>query len=290
MKQSIFLGAITWLAAAGCGSLLGQTLVDLRTQSKTVDFRTAQSTKPVKSGTTLPPTCVEAEMFFLTSAAAGMNLYACPSANTWVLESGGGNGIPGGSDTQCQFNDAGVFGGHSGCTYNKATKVLTATGGFQSGDGTKSSGISLPELAVNGSNNFAIYGADSQSENGCIILSGSPSTSGDVLAYTGTTASTTESVPRVCKVMQWVAQSVGITATASIDFAAIGNGACGVNVFAAVGATTGARIASGYPADLASGLIGRMVVSAADTISVQLCNFSGASVDPDPGTYSVTLF
>jgi hypothetical protein len=90
--------------------------------------------------------------------------------------------------------------------------------------------------------------------------------------------------------MQWVAQSVGITATASIDFAAIGNGTCGANVFTATGAATGARIASGYPGDLASGLIGRMVVSATNTVSVQLCNFSGSSVDPGPGNYSVTIF
>lgn len=38
----------------------------------------------------------------------------------------GGGGTPGGSDTQVQFNDAGVFGGDAGLTYNKTTDLLTA--------------------------------------------------------------------------------------------------------------------------------------------------------------------
>jgi len=38
---------------------------------------------------------------------------------------GGGGGTPGGSTTQVQFNDGGVFGGDSGLTYNKTTNTLT---------------------------------------------------------------------------------------------------------------------------------------------------------------------
>jgi len=43
----------------------------------------------------------------------------------WVDQSGGG-GSPGGSDTQVQFNDGGVFGGDAGLTFNKTTDALTA--------------------------------------------------------------------------------------------------------------------------------------------------------------------
>ncbi len=42
----------------------------------------------------------------------------------------GGSTVPGGSNTQVQFNDSGAFGGDAGLTYNKATDVLTAVGGF----------------------------------------------------------------------------------------------------------------------------------------------------------------
>ena len=41
----------------------GQTLVDLRTQTKDVDFSGANTTKPFKSGTLLPGTCGVGEAF-----------------------------------------------------------------------------------------------------------------------------------------------------------------------------------------------------------------------------------
>lgn len=45
---------------------------------------------------------------------------------TWSAGTGGGgNGSPGGANTQIQFNDAGVFGGDSGFTYDKSTNTLT---------------------------------------------------------------------------------------------------------------------------------------------------------------------
>ena len=39
-----------------------------------------------------------------------------------------GNINPGGSNTQVQFNDSGVFGGNANLTYNKTTGVLTVNG------------------------------------------------------------------------------------------------------------------------------------------------------------------
>lgn len=55
--------------------------------------------------------------YFLQTDGAG-NL-------TWAAGGGGGgNGNPGGANTQIQFNDAGVFGGDAGFTYNKVTNTL----------------------------------------------------------------------------------------------------------------------------------------------------------------------
>ena len=67
----------------------GQTQVDLRTQSKSVDFTSASSTKPFAAGPALPATCAVGQMFFLTSAATGQNVYGCSVANSWTLQSGG---------------------------------------------------------------------------------------------------------------------------------------------------------------------------------------------------------
>ena len=70
----------------------GQTMVDVRTQTKNVDFSGAASTIPAKSGTTVPTSCKVGEMFFNTSNAPGQNLYLCAPANSWTLLVGGGGG------------------------------------------------------------------------------------------------------------------------------------------------------------------------------------------------------
>jgi hypothetical protein len=62
---------------------VAQTTLDLPSQTRRVDFTQAASTRPVKAGTTLPSTCVQGDLYFLTGATAGQNLYACASANTW---------------------------------------------------------------------------------------------------------------------------------------------------------------------------------------------------------------
>jgi hypothetical protein len=44
---------------------------------------------------------------------------------TWTAQSGGsGNGSPGGANTQVQYNDAGVFGGDAGFTYDASTDTM----------------------------------------------------------------------------------------------------------------------------------------------------------------------
>lgn len=83
--------AIFVLAFFAC-MVRGQTRVDLRTQSKSVDFTAANMTKPFKSGTVLPGACTVGEAFFKTDAPAGTNLYACTSLNSWTLETGGTTG------------------------------------------------------------------------------------------------------------------------------------------------------------------------------------------------------
>ncbi len=81
---------LLWLVAlAGLPVLEGQTQVDLRTQSKSIDFTAAPTTKPVKTGTALPATCSQGALFFETTAPAGANLFGCTATNTWSLQTGG---------------------------------------------------------------------------------------------------------------------------------------------------------------------------------------------------------
>ncbi len=81
MKPALLCALLVFSSAA-------QTLVDLRTQSKSVDFSSAASTKPFQSGTVLPANCTTGQMFFNTSAAPGANVFGCSATNTWILQSG----------------------------------------------------------------------------------------------------------------------------------------------------------------------------------------------------------
>ncbi len=86
------LPSFAMVAALGGAALHGQTLIDLKTQSKSVDFSGASATKPFKTGTVLPASCGVGELFFQVGAAGGKNSYGCTAANTWTLQSGGGSG------------------------------------------------------------------------------------------------------------------------------------------------------------------------------------------------------
>jgi hypothetical protein len=84
-----FLTALIWIVVWAEIPLSAQTLINLQTQSKSVNFKSAPFTSPMKTGGALPAACTQGEMFFLTTAAAGANLYGCPSTNGWAAQSGG---------------------------------------------------------------------------------------------------------------------------------------------------------------------------------------------------------
>ncbi len=79
---------LSWLTLP----LAAQTQVDLRTQAKNVNFQAAPYTMPLQSGASLPSTCTQSSLFFLTTAAAGANIYGCVAPNTWAVQGGGGSG------------------------------------------------------------------------------------------------------------------------------------------------------------------------------------------------------
>lgn len=78
-----------------CAILPAQTLVNGgRTVTGVWDASGAASTKPLKTGPALPANCMAGEMFFLTSASAGQNVYVCAAANSWA-RSGASAGLTG---------------------------------------------------------------------------------------------------------------------------------------------------------------------------------------------------
>jgi hypothetical protein len=72
MPKMFWMALVVWSAAA-------QTQIDLGTQARNL---------PMKSGASLPGTCTIGQIFFLTSAPAGANLYGCSAANSWAALGG----------------------------------------------------------------------------------------------------------------------------------------------------------------------------------------------------------
>jgi hypothetical protein len=81
-----------------------------------------------------------------------------------------------------------------------------------------------------------------------------------------------------------------ISASATINFGSIGDGICSTNTLTLTGAAAGTRVTPGWPAALESGLIGTMLATATDTITVRLCNWSGTALDPASATFSAAIY
>jgi hypothetical protein len=81
--------------------------------------------------------------YFLQTDGAG-NLTWAPAGN------GGntGNGVPGGANTQVQFNDAGVFGGDAGFTYNKVSNTLSVANTISSGNAITGVNLSVTDATI----------------------------------------------------------------------------------------------------------------------------------------------
>lgn len=80
------------------------------------------------------------------------------------------------------------------------------------------------------------------------------------------------------------------TASNTINPSALSDGNCAnVGTITLSGAVTTDNIAPGWPSTLNSGIFGNMYVSATDTVTVRLCNLSGASVDVASSTFKAAI-
>jgi len=143
----------TLLVLLGAQSILdAQTLVDLRTQAKSVDFSAAASTKPSQTGTVLPVTCSVGAMFFNIAAPAGRNLFFCTAANVWTQMSGAGLSVTSASDV------VNLFAGCGGAEYLGADGACH-TGGGGGGSVVLTTGLGAPAAAcmAPSSSNLALY-------------------------------------------------------------------------------------------------------------------------------------
>jgi len=79
--------------------------------------------------------------YFLQTDGAG-NL-------SWAVAGGGGSTVPGGSNTQIQFNDSGSFGGNNSFTFNKTSGNLEIPGNASFGGNLILGNISAGNVSIN---------------------------------------------------------------------------------------------------------------------------------------------
>jgi hypothetical protein len=80
-----------------------------------------------------------------------------------------------------------------------------------------------------------------------------------------------------------------LTASAALTFSPIADGACGSRTLTLAGANAGDPVAAGFPAGMGAGLTGNMTVSSGNTVSVLLCNYSGAAWNGAAQTFVATI-
>ncbi len=77
-------GAAGMAMALVCAIASGQTMVDMRSQARNIDFSAASSTRPFPVGTSMPPICSVGQTYFQSDAKPGHNLYLCTATNIWT--------------------------------------------------------------------------------------------------------------------------------------------------------------------------------------------------------------
>jgi hypothetical protein len=212
MRQKNLLFVLAFLLA---GSAFSQTLVDLRTQSKSIDFSALPSTRPVQVGTTLPATCQVGQLFFKSDAAAGANLYGCSATNVWSVQSAGTGSGSGGASMAAQLGDLRVvrtsnnaitIGANCStanpCNVRFGATVFTLTTGATATVAGTASGMLYIYIAGNGvltvGHNLAV------TCNGCV-------------AQAGVTSFPVDAIP----LATWTVSNGALDATGGQDFRAV---------------------------------------------------------------------
>jgi hypothetical protein len=170
----------------------------------------------------------------LTGGSNGQVLSTDGTGNLSWITSSGGSGIPGGVDTQVQFNDASSFGGNAGFTFNKTTGIFTAP--FLSGNGNGLSNIQGAN--VSGAVSYATTANSVAGSN----VSGAVSYATTANSVAGANVSGAVNLANYATTANSVA---GANVSGEVNFAATANAVAGANVSGAVSYATTANSVAG---------------------------------------------
>lgn len=189
----------------------------------------------------------------------------------------------------CPLNAAGSIGGSSGGgggtgdVVGPSVSVDSEVALFNSTTGKLIKRASATGVAKLTS---GVLGVVSGNSTDCVLVNGSSGacgSGGSVTAGTGISVSGSIVSVDTAAVPSFLAGS------ATIDFASISASSCAIQTLTMTGAVTGDAVIGGWPADMSTGIIPRILVSAANTVQIQLCNVTGGAIDPPSRTYGATI-
>jgi hypothetical protein len=292
--------ALLAMSLAGIGA--AQTRIDLRTQSKTVDFSQANSTLPSKTGSNLPATCAAGETFLKLDAAPGQNLYVCVSADEWSLQAASGSGMAAElGDFEITRVTSTVLGIGAKCSTAKpcnvrfGSRVYTITTGASV---TLTAGAGTAYIYVDPDGQIVVGHTMTVNCTGCVTAPGTTGFPVDSIPLYSWVSPNGTWEPSGTDRRSWISRNTlqggtglvsveagGLTTiavdgtvvptylrnSASLNFPPITSNTCSAPLTIAVpGATAGDAVATGWPGSLEAGLTGTMWVSASGQISVRL--------------------
>lgn len=267
MRRATVMG----LMLLAAGSLPGQTRIDLSRQAKVVDFSGAASTRPARTGTSLPGICAVGEFFFQTNMPAGQNLFLCTGTNTWTGMTGGVASAFGrtgtvsaqeGDYTLSQMSDV------SGKQGNSATVQMFGGGTPANNDCAR----------FDASGNIVSAGAPCGSGGG----GGGTTVAGTGIVVTGGGSTTTVAIDSALVPAFLSGQGL-------LGFGTVSGQSCGENTLTLSGAAENDAVAGGWPLALPAGLTGTMYVSAANVVRVRLCNATTLPVSVPTLNFRATI-
>ena len=298
-----------------------QTRVDLRTQSKAVDFTGAALTKPMRVGNALPATCQPGEFFYNLTAISGQNLYACASSGLWKATSTSSAVLL--QDFLADLHSGTLLRVGQACSTETPCIVRFGATVFRFQEAANvevSAGTGLVYIYID-QNGVLTAGHDSLSLScspACATVSGIhgfPRNSvplytwsvvnGNWIANGGSDQRTFLSVQPITSGIGVLTVDNGMSlqlqidpstiarylkSSATLTIPEIGAGACTANLTLTVaGAALGNSVAPGWPSSLPAGLVGLMWVQAVDTVAVRLCNLAASPITPPAAVFAAMV-
>ena len=270
------------------GSVAAQTTLNLRAQSRNVDFSAAEYTRPFRAGTVLPPSCIVGEMFFKTDAAAGNNVYACVMTGAWSLV--GSSAFIANRPVSAAAPATGDILKWTGTEWGLANELTGISG-------RKGTGSQL--LTFGGGDTAAGHCAAFDS-GGNVVSSGAPCGSGTTqtpvaagtdgqlqiksgTGFAGRTVGPGLADDGIAIKINPAAVKTYLSGTASLTHGTIAAAACSSRTIDVPGAALNDPISLGAPADILTfNLQVQVAVSAPNTVTVRLCNNTAGAVTPTP--------